>query len=56
MVTEKLDQPESGIGLGLVKGLAVTLKAMLRPAMTQAYTLIKGYMKEECWGWKGDTF
>ena len=36
MVTEKLDQPESGIGLGLVKGLAVTLKAMLRPAMTQA--------------------
>jgi NADH-quinone oxidoreductase subunit I len=41
MVTEKLDQPESGFGLGLVKGLGVTLKAMLRPAMTQQYPHVK---------------
>src|ERR1700675_2814761 len=33
----KQDQPEAGIGQGLVKGLAVTMKAMLKPAITQQY-------------------
>ena len=34
---EPQEQPESGIGQGLVKGLAVTMKAMLKPAITQQY-------------------
>ena len=41
MVKEKKDQPESGIGQGLVKGLGVTLKAMLHPAITQQYPHVK---------------
>ena len=40
-MVEDREQPESGIGQGLVKGLAVTLKAMLRPAMTQQYPHVK---------------
>jgi NADH-quinone oxidoreductase subunit I len=30
-------QPESGVGQGLLKGLGVTLKTMLKPAVTQQY-------------------
>ena len=30
-------QPESGVGQGLLKGLTVTLKTMLKPAVTQQY-------------------
>ena len=41
MGTEQKEQPESGIGLGLLKGLGVTLKTMLRPAITQAYPHVK---------------
>jgi lysophospholipase L1-like esterase len=26
------------------------------PAMQQAYTLIKSYMRDECWGWKGSKY
>jgi len=33
--------PETGYGLGLLKGLAVTLKTMLRPAITQQYPRVK---------------
>ena len=33
--------PETGYGLGLLKGLAVTLKTMLRPAITQQYPHVK---------------
>ena len=39
--SEKKDQPESGIGLGLLKGLGVTLKTMLHPAVTQQYPHVK---------------
>jgi NADH-quinone oxidoreductase subunit I len=41
LTTERKDQPESGIGLGLLKGLGVTLKTMLHPAITQAYPHVK---------------
>ncbi len=40
-VSEVKDQPESGIGLGLLKGLGVTLKTMLHPAVTQPYPHVK---------------
>jgi NADH-quinone oxidoreductase subunit I len=33
--------PETGYGQGLLKGLAVTLKTMLRPAITQQYPRVK---------------
>ena len=33
----KEPQPESGVGQGLLKGLGVTLKTMLKPAVTQQY-------------------
>ncbi len=33
--------PEGGTGLGLLKGLGVTLKTMLRPAVTQQYPHVK---------------
>jgi NADH-quinone oxidoreductase subunit I len=39
--TNKKDQPETGLGQGLVKGLAVTMQAMLKPAMTQQYPHVK---------------
>ncbi len=35
------DQPESGVGQGLLKGLGVTLKTMLRPAVTVQYPHVK---------------
>jgi NADH-quinone oxidoreductase subunit I len=34
-------QPESGMGQGLLKGLGVTLKTMLKPAVTQQYPHVK---------------
>ena len=39
--SEIKDQPESGMGLGLLKGLGVTLKTMLHPAVTQPYPHVK---------------
>ena len=36
-----IDQPESGVGQGLLKGLAVTMKTMLRPAVTVQYPHVK---------------
>ena len=38
---DKLDQPESGVGQGLLKGLSVTLKTMLKPAVTVQYPHVK---------------
>ena len=35
------DQPEAGIGQGLLKGLGVTLNTMLHPAVTQQYPHVK---------------
>ena len=40
-VSERREQPESGIGLGLLKGLGVTLKTMLHPAVTQQYPKVQ---------------
>jgi NADH-quinone oxidoreductase subunit I len=39
--TGQKDQPESGVGLGLLKGLTVTMKTMLRPAVTVQYPHVK---------------
>ena len=39
--TEHVDQPESGVGQGLLKGLTVTMKTMLRPAVTVQYPHVK---------------
>ena len=39
--TDMKDQPESGVGPGLLKGLGVTLKTMLQPAVTQQYPHVK---------------
>ena len=39
--TEHIDQPESGVGQGLLKGLTVTMKTMLRPAVTVQYPHVK---------------
>jgi NADH-quinone oxidoreductase subunit I len=38
---EREERPESGIGLGLLKGLGVTLKTMLHPAVTQQYPHVR---------------
>ena len=42
-VSEPIDRepPQAGFGLGLLKGLAVTLKTMLKPAVTQQYPRVK---------------
>ena len=37
----KQSHERGGIGLGLLKGLGVTLKTMLRPAVTQQYPHVK---------------
>src|SRR5687767_14857519 len=41
MAAEPNGQLEQGIGQGLLKGLAVTLKTMLRPAVTVQYPHVK---------------
>jgi len=38
---DELDQSESGVGQGLIKGLGVTLKTMLKPAVTVQYPHVK---------------
>ena len=38
---EAREQPEAGMGQGLLKGLAVTLKTMLHPAVTQQYPKVR---------------
>jgi NADH-quinone oxidoreductase subunit I len=40
-VDDRNDAPEAGVGLGLLKGLGVTLRTMLRPAVTQQYPHVK---------------
>ena len=35
------DQKRQGIGQGLLQGLGVTLKTMLKPAITQQYPHVK---------------
>jgi NADH-quinone oxidoreductase subunit I len=40
-MTETKGQLKAGIGLGLLKGLGVTLKTMLKPAMTVQYPHVK---------------
>ena len=41
MAEVRREVPEGGTGLGLLKGLGVTLKTMLRPAVTQQYPHVK---------------
>jgi NADH-quinone oxidoreductase subunit I len=38
---EMRERPEAGIGQGLLKGLGVTLKTMLHPAVTQQYPHVR---------------
>jgi NADH-quinone oxidoreductase subunit I len=38
---QKKDQPESGVGQGLLKGLTVTMRTMLKPSVTQQYPHVK---------------
>jgi NADH-quinone oxidoreductase subunit I len=40
-VDDRGDAPEAGRGQGLLKGLGVTLKTMLHPAVTQQYPQVK---------------
>jgi NADH-quinone oxidoreductase subunit I len=39
--TEHPDQLKAGVGQGLIKGLSVTMKTMLKPAVTQQYPHVK---------------
>ena len=39
--SQRKDQPESGVGQGLLKGLTVTMKTMLKPAVTLQYPHVK---------------